>query len=133
MAKGLLSWAPPDNNTERGDMTGENITMAVIILPVNPPIGIYIHIPFCQRKCTYCSFNTTDYLDSLSERYSRAVCGEIAYWSRILTDPIEVDSIYLGGGTPSIIPPEQLAAILGSCHEKFNVHPTAEITIEINP
>jgi len=101
------------------------------------PIGIYIHIPFCERKCTYCSFNTTDYLESISERYSKAVCKEIAYWRDYLgaesESDIEVDSIYLGGGTPSIIPAAQLATVLECCYQNFNVLPSAEVTIEINP
>ncbi len=93
--------------------------------------GIYIHIPFCERKCTYCNFNTTDFFADLAERYTRAVATEIKWWGAINT--ARVDTIYFGGGTPSIVEAEQLARIIESCREAFDVAPTAEVTIEINP
>ncbi|HKS39102.1 MAG TPA: radical SAM family heme chaperone HemW [Blastocatellia bacterium] len=93
--------------------------------------GIYIHIPFCERKCTYCNFNTTDFFAYLAERYTRAVSREIKWWGEINTS--QVDTIYFGGGTPSILEAEQLARILESCREAFDIAPTAEVTIEINP
>ena len=99
--------------------------------------GIYIHIPFCARKCTYCNFNTTDYVESLAERYIDALAAEISYWGESLRAqfgrPLEVDSIYFGGGTPSIVEPGQLAAIVDCCKENLHVVQGAEVTIEINP
>jgi oxygen-independent coproporphyrinogen III oxidase len=106
--------------------------------------GVYIHIPFCERKCTYCNFNTTDFDRSLSVRYVDAVIREIAYWGRELpcqvnptgTTPdnqIPVDTIYFGGGTPSIIEPGQIAQVIQACKDAFEVDADAEITIEINP
>ncbi|HEX8184706.1 MAG TPA: radical SAM family heme chaperone HemW [Blastocatellia bacterium] len=103
--------------------------------------GIYIHIPFCERKCTYCNFNTTDFFDSLAARYVEAVSLEIKGWGERLSrhetpggnDRLSVDSIYFGGGTPSIIEAAQVAALVESCHEAFDVARDAEITIEINP
>ncbi len=93
--------------------------------------GIYIHVPFCERKCTYCNFNTTDFFADLAERYTRAVSREIKWWGEHNT--LRVDTIYFGGGTPSIVEAEQLARIIESCRQAFDVAPTAEITIEINP
>jgi oxygen-independent coproporphyrinogen-3 oxidase len=99
--------------------------------------GIYIHIPFCERKCTYCNFNTTDFFEALAERYVGAVAGEIAYWGELLAKPsnqrARVDTIYFGGGTPSIVEADQLATLVSSCRAAFDVDSDAEVTIEINP
>ncbi|HSB09048.1 MAG TPA: radical SAM family heme chaperone HemW [Blastocatellia bacterium] len=99
--------------------------------------GIYIHIPFCERKCTYCNFNTTDYFESLARRYIEAVAREISYWGELLRvqtgDRLKVDSLYFGGGTPSIVEADQLAVLIGCCRERLDVAPESEVTIEINP
>ncbi|HEX8087991.1 MAG TPA: radical SAM family heme chaperone HemW [Blastocatellia bacterium] len=103
--------------------------------------GIYIHIPFCERKCTYCNFNTTDFFKGLAARYVEAVGREIRWWGERLSggtnsgghDRAAVDTIYFGGGTPSIVEAEQLAALVESCRASFDVATDAEITIEINP
>ncbi|HJQ69802.1 MAG TPA: radical SAM family heme chaperone HemW [Blastocatellia bacterium] len=93
--------------------------------------GVYIHIPFCERKCTYCNFNTTDFAGGLAARYVDAVAREIAFWGE-RTDGA-VDTIYFGGGTPSIVEADQLARLIQSCRESFDVAAEAEVTIEINP
>lgn len=101
------------------------------------PIGVYIHIPFCERKCTYCNFNTTDFFQDLAGRYIDAVSREIAYWGENLTqasgERAKVDTIYFGGGTPSIVDAAQLAKLIVSCRAAFDVAPDTEVTIEINP
>ena len=108
------------------------------------PAGIYIHIPFCERKCTYCNFNTTDFDRALSAGYLSAVEKEILYWGRELQATgtaasiapdgrPEVDSIFFGGGTPSIVEPLQLSRLIETCREAFQIAADAEITIEINP
>lgn len=103
--------------------------------------GIYIHIPFCERKCTYCNFNTTDFFDELASRYAHAIGLEIRSWGERLSDEakasgdsrVGVDTIYFGGGTPSIVEAEHLAEMIESCRASFDVAQDAEITIEINP
>jgi len=99
--------------------------------------GIYIHIPFCARKCTYCAFNTTDYFEDLAARYIGAVRREIHGWGERLADhhqpSLAVDTIYFGGGTPSIVEAEQLGQLIAACRQAFDVAPAAEVTIEINP
>jgi putative oxygen-independent coproporphyrinogen III oxidase len=99
--------------------------------------GIYIHIPFCRRKCTYCNFNTTDFVESLVPRYVEAVAGEVAYWGeRLRSDDggrLPADTIYFGGGTPSIIEADQLAKLIASCRAAFDISAASEVTIEINP
>src|SRR5579862_5954515 len=97
----------------------------------NQPSGIYIHIPFCERKCTYCNFNTTDYLPELAQTYVHAVAQEIKYWGG--RAHLSVDSIYLGGGTPSIITSDQIAYLMAACDDAFEITKDVEITIEINP
>lgn len=99
--------------------------------------GIYIHIPFCERKCTYCNFTTTDYFEELARRYIRAASREIAYWGEQLSgeaaDRAQVDTIFFGGGTPSMVDARQLEELVLSCSAGFEVKDGAEITIEINP
>ncbi len=104
---------------------------------MNRRAGIYIHIPFCARKCTYCAFNTTDYFEDLAARYVDAVRREIHAWGARLAKSnqhhIAVDTIYFGGGTPSIVEAGQLAALVAACRDAFEVAEGAEVTIEINP
>jgi oxygen-independent coproporphyrinogen-3 oxidase len=99
--------------------------------------GIYIHIPFCERKCTYCNFNTTDFFADLAGRYIEAVTHEIVFWGENLRPPsgdlTQIDTIYFGGGTPSLIDPELLAGVLVACRTAFDVASYAEVTIEVNP
>lgn len=92
--------------------------------------GVYIHIPFCSSRCSYCDFATGIYQRDLAERYVRALVDEIR--SSNLSGA-RVDTIYFGGGTPSLLEPTQLAGILGAVHDCFDLDAAAEITLEINP
>src|SRR5260370_32489281 len=94
--------------------------------------GIYIHIPFCRSRCSYCDFATGMYEGDLAERYVHAVVKEIAGW-REVDRPHDVDTIYFGGGTPSLLTPRQIELILDAVRERFNVRFGAEITMEMNP
>lgn len=94
--------------------------------------GIYIHIPFCRSRCSYCDFATGLYEGSLVERYVRALVHEIQTWTEVET-PLKVDTIYFGGGTPSLLSAEQLETILKAVYARFNVAPGSEITLEMNP
>ena len=98
---------------------------------MNERAGIYIHIPFCERKCTYCNFNTTDFFEDLADHYVDAVSREAAYWGERL--PRKVDTIYFGGGTPSIVEARHLSTLVRSCRDAFDVAADSEITVEINP
>ncbi|HET9530778.1 MAG TPA: radical SAM family heme chaperone HemW [Blastocatellia bacterium] len=99
---------------------------------MSKPAGIYIHIPFCARKCTYCNFNTTDYYEDLAAAYIEAVAKEIGYWGE-RKNGAAIDTIYFGGGTPSIVEPAQLDLLVRACRDRFEIDKDAEITIEINP
>ena len=92
--------------------------------------GIYIHIPFCSSRCSYCDFATGIYQIELAERYVRALIEEIRTSE---LSGARVDTIFFGGGTPSLLAAAQLARILEAVHERFEIDPQAEITLEINP
>jgi oxygen-independent coproporphyrinogen-3 oxidase len=101
-------------------------------------LGIYISIPFCRSKCTYCNFASgvypasehAHYIDRLIE--DMAATGEWA--AQMGVDlPRRVDSVYLGGGTPSLLAPELLARLFGALRARFDFDPAAEITIECAP
>jgi oxygen-independent coproporphyrinogen-3 oxidase len=92
--------------------------------------GGYIHIPFCRSRCSYCDFATGIYQGELAEAYVTAVVDEIASSANVGR---AVDTIYFGGGTPSLLTPAQLERILAALHQGFKVQPNAEVTLEMNP
>ena len=94
----------------------------------NKHIGIYIHIPFCKQKCYYCDFVSYCNKDNLIEKYIQAVKKEIQLQEIIK----EIDTIYIGGGTPSYIEAKYIKEILEEIKTK-NISKEAEITIEVNP
>jgi oxygen-independent coproporphyrinogen-3 oxidase len=92
--------------------------------------GLYLHIPFCSSRCSYCDFATGLYNQELAERYVRALVADIRS-SRHVGD--SVDTIYFGGGTPSLLTPSQLEVILACVYDCFKIDSQSEITLEINP
>ncbi len=95
--------------------------------------GIYIHIPFCRARCSYCDFATGAYEGALAERYVRAVCEEIKNFRREENLSLVADTIYFGGGTPSLLTPAQVSQILEAAHARFAIADDAEVTMEMNP
>ncbi len=104
--------------------------------------GIYIHIPFCKSRCSYCDFATDVFKNNETvERYVSALCKEISDFNvegltRSLPLPVltnHVDTVYFGGGTPSLLTPRQLEKILNSLHKKFSIASEIELTMEMNP
>lgn len=104
--------------------------------------GAYLHIPFCKSRCSYCDFATDVYRSSDAvERYVDALCTEIGEFLGRVQPPATtgdiaktlIDTVYFGGGTPSLLTPEQAGKILASVHEQFDVSLDAEITMEMNP
>ncbi|MDQ8053001.1 MAG: radical SAM family heme chaperone HemW [Pedobacter sp.] len=92
--------------------------------------GIYIHIPFCKKACTYCDFHFTTsfkYVDEMVE----AICREIVLKKHRISSPVQ--SIYFGGGTPSVVPLKGLQRIFDTLVSNFDIRPDAEITLEANP
>ncbi|MDY0382650.1 MAG: coproporphyrinogen III oxidase family protein, partial [Atribacterota bacterium] len=90
-------------------------------MSINKKIGLYIHIPFCLSKCPYCDFfSIVSHDDELKERYVSALINEIEIYGRKIKD-MELISIYVGGGTPTVLEGEQLKEILSSCFHNFSV------------
>lgn len=99
----------------------------------NGLFGVYIHWPFCAAKCPYCDFNSHVHRGEFDEqRYVEAYKHEIGYYAR-LTKGRTVQSIFFGGGTPSLMDPRSVAAILETIGHYWNIAPKAEITLEANP
>jgi oxygen-independent coproporphyrinogen-3 oxidase len=94
-------------------------------------VSLYIHIPFCRAKCAYCDFNSYSGLDHLFEKYVHALQREMRWVRRGRS--LKVKTIYLGGGTPTVLPLESLGEILDACREHFMIAEGAEITVEANP
>ena len=95
-------------------------------------IALYVHVPFCLSKCPYCDFNTYQGIEAQFGDYRAAVTAEISAWARTLAHPA-VNTIFLGGGTPSYLPDGDVARILDAIAAGFAVRPNAEITAECNP
>lgn len=99
-----------------------------------PGAALYLHIPFCEKRCLYCDFYTVAGVDERIPDYVRALQQEISlraaqdFWQRQ-----KFETIFFGGGTPSLLSPEQLAEILDSCFAHFKFAPRLEITLETNP
>jgi oxygen-independent coproporphyrinogen-3 oxidase len=101
-------------------------------------LGIYISVPFCRTKCSYCNFASDVFSRAVFGRYLERVCADIAGAGQIAAEmggqiEREVDSIYLGGGTPTVLDAEQLERIFGAVRSQFEVGPEAELTVECAP
>ena len=96
------------------------------------PHNIYIHVPFCMSKCNYCAFFSRACAAPDWRKYTDEILSETDFWAEKL-GKIEVPTIFFGGGTPSLMPTDNFAEIITHIRNRFNVAPTAEITIESNP
>lgn len=99
---------------------------------MNSSIGLYIHIPFCAKKCNYCNFYSIPAGVSMYDEYVDILQRSIAEWAGRLTDRC-VDTVYFGGGTPSQLGTKRLLRILNSVTQSFSLAENSEITAEINP
>lgn len=95
-------------------------------------ISLYVHIPFCETKCPYCDFNTYARIESLMPSYIDALTREIILWGRLLSRPT-VHTVFLGGGTPSYLPAEDIVKIMDAVREAFLLEADSENTMESNP
>ncbi len=102
-------------------------------LEAPPPLGLYIHLPWCVRKCPYCDFNSHAARDAIPEAaYVEALVRDMEWsvpevWGR------EISSLFIGGGTPSLFLPESIDRLLTAARTLFRVSPLAEVTLEANP
>lgn len=117
------------------------------------PLGLYLHVPFCAAICNYCNFNRGLFDEVLKKRYVQALNREIRAAERPARQPVapaagrgerdpagravlagrRADTIYFGGGTPSLLEPREIAAVIDACRATFDVDAEAEITMEANP
>ncbi|MBE6014824.1 MAG: radical SAM family heme chaperone HemW [Lachnospiraceae bacterium] len=103
-------------------------------------VGLYIHIPFCVRKCNYCDFLSMPATDDIKKAYVEELIEEIKYKAMVFQEldfggdsDISVDSVYIGGGTPSILPVGEIERIMKALRREFYVEDDAEVSMEVNP
>jgi oxygen-independent coproporphyrinogen-3 oxidase len=94
--------------------------------------GVYVHVPFCASRCGYCDFNTYTASEAGQEGYLDAVLEELRLASKVV-DPRRVDTVFVGGGTPTLLPPGDLARVLDAVDATWGLADGAEITTEANP
>jgi oxygen-independent coproporphyrinogen III oxidase len=97
-------------------------------LEVDQPLGLYLHVPFCSAICHYCNFNRGLFESGLKARYVAALEQEIRGCARA-----PADTIYFGGGTPSLLEPAEIGRLIQACRDTFDIAPDVEITLETNP
>ena len=104
-----------------------------VSLTALPPLALYIHFPWCEKKCPYCDFNSHQVKEGFDEnRYIKALIADLEtelpnIWGR------QVHSIFIGGGTPSLLSPKGMDELLSAIRARVNLEPDAEITMEANP
>src|ERR1700723_1575036 len=101
-------------------------------------LGIYISVPFCRTKCSYCNFASDVFSRAVFERYVDRVCADVVNAPQVSAEmggqtEDAVDSIYLGGGTPTVLEAAQLERVFGAVRRQFDVEPSAEVTVECAP
>ncbi len=97
------------------------------------PFGVYVHVPFCRTRCGYCDFNTYTDLDGLQASYSDTVVQELRMARQVLGEVPPVQTVFVGGGTPTLLSSSDLAKVLRTIDEEFGLAPGAEVTTEANP
>jgi len=96
---------------------------------LSEPAGLYIHIPFCIRKCPYCDFYSVTDL-ALRNPFTKALVQEMRFYAG---PAVCIDTLYIGGGTPSVLGPEEITSILTQARRSFNIRSDGELTLEVNP
>jgi putative oxygen-independent coproporphyrinogen III oxidase len=102
--------------------------------PVGEEFGIYLHCPYCRTKCSYCDFNVAIHREDRVAPFVAALRAEIARYAALpWTGRIPASSLFFGGGTPSLLPPEAIASVLSDARQGLGLAPDAEVTLEANP
>jgi oxygen-independent coproporphyrinogen III oxidase len=96
-------------------------------------LGLYLHVPFCASICNYCNFNRGLFESGLKDRYVAALEQEIRTSAATSPGGTRADTIFFGGGTPSLLDPVEIGRLIRACRESFDVSPNAEVTLETNP
>lgn len=103
------------------------------------PIGLYLHVPFCESKCIYCDFNSYAGMEFRYEPFVKAICADIerGVSQYLAGEPdcsgTEISTVFFGGGTPSVLTPEQIGRIITAARKRYRIAPDAEISMEANP
>lgn len=95
-------------------------------------LGLYIHVPFCIKKCNYCDFNSYQFNEKDKIKYLEAIVNEMKMYKNTYKDKI-FNSIFIGGGTPSILEPKEIELLMKNAYKNFNIDENAEVSIECNP
>ena len=108
--------------------------MLALTAPRSQSLGLYVHVPFCAKRCYYCSFNTAPLDSQMMVRFLAALGSEVEMLGSLpWASDISIETIFFGGGTPSLVEAEGMAAILDGVRRRFSVAPDAEVTVECNP
>ncbi|PYN15843.1 MAG: hypothetical protein DME05_10435 [Candidatus Rokuibacteriota bacterium] len=109
-------------------------SVLAVTVPEAAELGLYVHVPFCAKRCGYCSFNTAPLEDGAMARYLAALHREIDLLGALAWAPrVRLATVFFGGGTPSLLADDDMAAALDGIRARFDVAPDAEITVECNP
>ena len=130
-----MAGQPPDGEPMPAD---GGLPVAAAVLLGEAPFGIYVHVPFCQTRCGYCDFNTYTASElgagASRESYAALAIAEIRQAGRVLAGRAgPVQTVFVGGGTPTLLPPGALIAIMQAIEAEFGLAPSAEVTTEANP
>lgn len=109
-----------------------NMTPSTDTIVPQQGMGLYVHVPFCATKCPYCDFNTYQGIESLLDPFLDALTTELLLWGQVLSHP-RVNTVFLGGGTPSYLPEHHLPRIFEVIKSSYDIQKDAEITVEANP
>ncbi|MCY3734498.1 MAG: radical SAM protein, partial [Chloroflexi bacterium] len=96
------------------------------------PLGFYVHVPFCTVKCSYCDFNSYAGIEDMQAEWLEAALVETTLWAPRLVGR-QVSTIFIGGGTPSLLSGESVGRLLGEIRGQIDIDTDAEITLEANP
>lgn len=100
---------------------------------MNDAHSVYIHIPFCQKRCSYCDFNTYSGVNHLIPAYIKQLRKEISFYGNKFSKVLPVKTIFFGGGTPSLVEPELFRVVMDELNANYSILPDAEISLEANP
>ncbi len=100
---------------------------------VGDALGVYVHVPFCRTRCGYCDFNTYTDLDGQQASYAETVVRELGLARQVLGETPPVTTVFVGGGTPTLLPASDLARVLQAVRDELGLAPDAEVTTEANP
>lgn len=95
--------------------------------------SLYLHVPFCQKRCSYCDFNTFSGMNHLIPAYVNKLRNEINHYGQVFSKKTPIKTIFFGGGTPSLLTIDQYRMLFEEIDKQFNVLPDAEISLEANP